>query len=165
MSQKEWFSDQIRTHEKAMYHLAYSIVGSEADAMDAVSEAIYRAYSRLDTLQSRASFKTWILSIVHNAAVDLIRTNSRTCDLEEAHTIPEAEPGVDLTTRLALRHAVEGLGQPYRTVVVLYYYEELSVSRIAQITGAQPAAVRQQLSRARKMLKELLKEDFSHGIH
>ena len=66
----------------------------------------------------------------------------------------------EMATRLTVKNAVDRLKQPYRTVVVLFYYENLSVSKIAQITGANVVSVRQQLSRARKMLRETLKEDF-----
>lgn len=57
--------------------------------------------------------------------------------------------------------AVNSLKQPYRTVVVLFYYENLSVSKIAQITSTNMVTVKKQLSRARKMLREILKEDFN----
>lgn len=162
MTQKDWFCENIRKNESGMYALAYSILRNQADATEAVSESVYRAYSRLDTLRSKAAFKTWILFIVHNTSIEMLRKSSRTVELEQAEHIEEPESGVDVTTKLALRNAVESLNQPYRTVVVLYYYEDLSVSRIAKITGAQTAAVRQQLSRARKMLREILKEDFNN---
>lgn len=68
----------------------------------------------------------------------------------------------DLTAKLALRDAVAGLKQPYRTLVVLFYYEDFSTARIAQITNTNIVTVRKQLSRARKMLREILKEDFNH---
>ena len=66
----------------------------------------------------------------------------------------------EIITNITLREAVNSLKQPYRTVVVLYYYENLSVLKISQITGATSVAVKKQLSRARKMLREILKEDF-----
>ena len=50
--------------------------------------------------------------------------------------------------------------QPYRTVTILYYYEDLSISEIPKITDTTVIAVKQQLSRARKQLRELLEEDF-----
>ncbi len=160
MTQKEWFCDSVREHEAAMYTLAYSILHNQTDAAEAVSEAIYRAYSRLDTLRSKHAFKPWMLTIIHNTSVEIIRKNEKTVDLEQAEQIATPSDGVDINTKLALRDAVEKLEQPYRTVVVLYYYENMSVNQITQITGTNSAAVRQQLSRARKMLKEQLKEDF-----
>ena len=75
--------------------------------------------------------------------------------------IPDDSPENDISARLTVREAVNSLKQPYRTVVVLFYYENLSVSKIAQITSTNMPAVKKQLSRARKMLREILKEDFN----
>ena len=159
MTGKEWFCEYTIEQEKNMYALAYSILRNQADADEAVSEAIYRAYSRLDTLRSRRAFKTWILTIVHNVSVEMIRKQVGTVELEDITQMESPTVGLDPTVRLTIRDAVDHLAQPYRTVVVLHYFEDLPVSRISEITGATPAAVRQQLSRARKMLKEQLKEE------
>ena len=91
----------------------------------------------------------------------MIRKNSRIIPMEETPDIPDDSPENDITTSLTVREAVNSLKQPYRTVVVLFYYENLSVSKIAQITNTNVVAVKKQLSRARKMLREILKEDFN----
>lgn len=157
---KDEFCAYIRQWEKAMYALAYSIVKNEADAGEVISEAVFRAWKNLGTLKNEKAFKTWILRIVHNTAVELIRKNARLLLVEE--TVDHAGEGNEerITDRLALRNAVESLKQPYREVVVLFYYENLSAAKIAQIMGSNMAAVKKQLSRARKMLREMLKEDF-----
>ena len=161
LTDKDAFCEHIRLCEKAMYALAFSIVRNDADAGEILSESIYRAYQHLDTLQNEKSFKPWILRIVHNTAVETIRKNSKMIPMEEAPDMPDDSPENDITTRLTVLEAVKRLKQPYRTVVVLFYYENLSVSKIAQITGTNIAAVKQQLSRARKMLREMLKEDLN----
>lgn len=143
-----------------MYALAYSVVRNEHDAGDVVGESILRAFTNLNTLKNDRSFKPWILRIVHNTAVELIRKNVSTVDIEDQNDIADETNKSDITTRLVLRDAVESLKQPYRTVVVLFYYENLSVTKIAQITDTNIVAVRQQLSRARRQLREMLKEDF-----
>lgn len=158
MTDKDEFCKYIRQYENAMYSLAFSIVRNEADAAEVLSEAVYRAYKNLASLKNPKAFKTWILRIVHNTAIELIRKNSKTFLTEE---VPQASVDESFETSLDLRKAVESLKQPYRTVVILFYYENFSVSEIAQITGSNPVAVKQQLSRARKMLKEFLKEDFT----
>lgn len=158
---KEKFCENIRLCEGAMYSLAYSIVRNEADAGEAVSEAIFRAWKNLDFLKSKNSFKPWILRIVHNVAVEMVRKDSKLVFVDEM-TEDAGENGENkIATRLALRDAVEHLRRPYREVVLLFYYENLSVSKIAQVLGTNIAAVKKQLSRARKMLREILKEDFN----
>lgn len=159
MTDKKEFCEQIRFYEKAMYVLALSILQNESDAEEVISEAVLRAYKNSDTLKNENSFKPWILRIVHNTAVETIRKNSRIIYTDEFEDT--ADDNVEITTKLAVRDAVANLKQPYRTVVVLFYYENLSVSKIAQITGTNIVAVKKQLSRARKMLREILKEDFN----
>lgn len=161
MTDKEEFCENIRLCEGAMYSLAFSIVRNEFDAGEIISESIYRAYKNFNNLKNKNSFKPWILRIVHNTAVEMIRKNSKIIPMDTAPDTVCKENENEITTKLTLRDAVESLKQPYRTVVVLFYYENLSVTKIAQITSTNIAAVKQQLSRARKLLREILKEDFN----
>lgn len=153
---KETFCGLINLHEKAMYYLAFSLVRNEADAADVIGEAILRAYKSIDALKSEKAFKPWLLKIIHNTAVEYIRKNAKTVSAQEIDIGVEN----DIETKLTLWQTVKSLNQPYRTVTILYYYEDLSISEISKITDTSVIAVKQQLSRARKQLRELLKEDF-----
>ena len=161
MIEKDLFCELIQLHEKAMYRLAVSIVKSNADAEEVISEAIYRAYRNIDDLRNEGSFKPWILSIVHNTAVELIRKNTRIISTEKVPAAAYDNTESEKTSKLSVRKAIESLNQPYRTVVILFYYEDLPVAKIATITGKNAVAVKKQLSRAREMLREILKEDFN----
>lgn len=157
---KETFCKQIQLCERAMYSVAFSVLKNDSDSAEVISESIYRAYKNLDTLKNESSFKPWILRIVHNTAVEEIRKNSKVISIEEIAEPAETDTEENLTSKLTLKSAIERLNQPYRTVVILFYYENLSVSKIAKITGTSISAVKKQLSRARNMLKEFLKEDY-----
>lgn len=158
MTEKDEFCEYIRQNENAMYSLAYSIVRNDADAAEVLSESVYRAYKNLESIKNPKAFKTWILRIVHNTAIEIIRKNSKTVLTDE---VPQALSDECFEASFDLRNAVESLKQPYRTVVILFYYENLSISEIAQITDSNSVSVKKQLSRARNMLKESLKEDFN----
>ena len=162
MISKAEFCTNIKKYENTMYAVAYSVVKNEHDAGDAVGEAILKAYAHLDTLKNPDAFKAWILRIVHNEAVELIRKNTPTMDIEAANQVPLDDTETKRTEKMDLREAVKNLPQPYRTVITLYYYESLSMEDIASITGATALAVRKQLSRGRKRLRQMLKEDFLH---
>lgn len=160
MLDKDFFCEQIKLYEKAMYFLAFSMVRNETDAAEIISESIYRAYKNLDSLKNKNAFKPWILKIVHNTCVDYIRKNttiiSFSDDIEPVNDGTENE----IVTALSLKEAVNSLKLPYRTVVILYYYENMSIPEIAKITNTTGIAVKQRLSRARKQLYQILKEDF-----
>ena len=159
MTDKDTFCEQIRLHEKAMYSLAFSVVRNKTDAADVISETIFRAYKNIDTLKDINAFKSWILRIVHNTAVEFVRKNSNIIPFDEIEIVADNSEDNIITT-LTLKGAVERLMQPYRTVVVLYYYEDLSISQISKITNTTVVTVKQRLSRARKQLRNILKEDF-----
>ena len=162
LNNKDEFCENIRLCESAMYHLAFSIMKNDADAGDVISESIYRAYKNLHTLKNKKHFKTWILAIVHNTAIETIRKNSKMIPTDEIEDSISNDSYNSLTTKLTVHDAIQKLKQPYQTVVILFYLENLSILEISQITHSNIVAVKKQLSRARKMLLEDLKEDFNH---
>ena len=159
MIDKDTFCRLVRQNEKAMYSVSFSILSNESDAADAISEALYRAYKNLDTLKNEYAFKPWILRIVRNCAVELVRSKKNLLSIDDVE-VEESSGENDIVTALTLRKAVEQLKQPYKEVVVLYYYEDLSIAQISKITGASVVTTKQQLSRARKMLRDMLMETF-----
>ncbi len=162
IDEKEFFCECIRQHEKSIYSLAYGILKNEEDAADIMQESILKAYCNLDNLRDKKKFKSWILSIVHNTAIEFLRKHRNTVNIDEQWDLSIPDPQADTATKLTVWDAVQKLKLPYRTVVLLFYYDNLSIQKISEITSIPTATVRQQLSRARKMLKGLLnKEDFT----
>lgn len=155
------FCEKVRIHQDAMYALAFSILRNDQDAADAISESVMKAYSNLSHLQNPHSFKSWMLKIVHNTCLEMLRKNTTMVSTDEQYNQAQDTSHHDMSTKLVLRDAVERLNQPYRTVVYLFYYESLSIIEISKITGGSVIAVKKQLSRARSMLQQSLnKEDF-----
>lgn len=160
MKSKEQFCENVRLCKNAMYSLAYSILKNDCDAADAISETILKAFSNIDSLNNDRFFKTWILKILRNTCIEMIRKNHTTCDIDEQYDIADTLQS-DISASITLKDAVYSLKDPYRTVIILYYYEDLSVKEISKITESSVHAVKKQLSRAREMLrKNLNKEDF-----
>ncbi len=161
MDVKEQFCENIRICESAMYALARSILKNDQDAADAISESILKAYRNIDQLKNLRAFKPWMLKIVNNTCLDMLRKRRYTVDIEEQYDLEDDTVNKDVPMQLAVRDAVEQLSQPYRTVVVLYYFESMSLFEISKVTGSSVGAVKTQLSRARGMLRSSLnKEDF-----
>ena len=162
MTDKEYFCECIRQCENSMYKLAMGILKNEPDAEDAMQDAILKAYSNLDQLNDRSKFRPWILSIVHNCSIECIRKRKNVVDIEEEQWIAAPEPSVDTAARISIWEAVQKLKIPYRTVIILFYYEDCSIIQIAEITKTNVNSIKTQLSRGRKMLAQLLnKEDFT----
>src|SRR5262249_61870893 len=67
----------FRRYRQPAYRVAFRLLGNEADALDAVQEGFVKALTHLHGFQGRSSFKTWLLRVVSNAALDLCRQRGR----------------------------------------------------------------------------------------
>src|SRR5436309_7189517 len=84
----------FRRYRQPAYRVAYRLLGNEADAMDAVQDGFVKVLTHLPDFQGRSAFKTWLLRVVSNAALDLGRQRGRRIAAEpptEART--DADPG------------------------------------------------------------------------
>lgn len=145
-----------------MYALAMSYMKQEDDALDCMQQSILKAYEHLDSLRDPEKFRSWLYGILINCCKDELRRKKRAATPEE-HTEeqPAPEAPVSHETKEVLWNAVNRLPEPYRTVLILFYYEDLPTADIAAATDTRPATVRKQLERARDLLKaELEKEGF-----
>src|SRR5438067_8827369 len=86
---REALEELFRRYRSAAYRVASRLLGNEADALDAVQEGFVKALTHLDGFQRRSSFKTWLLRVVSNAALDLGRQRGRrdavSLEAAEAH--------------------------------------------------------------------------------
>src|ERR1051325_4813069 len=74
---REALEELFRRYRLLAYRVAHRLLGNEADALDAVQEGFVKALLHLPGFQGRSSFKTWMLRVVSNAALDLGRQRGR----------------------------------------------------------------------------------------
>ena len=152
---QEKFAAAVTEHGRRMYRAARSVLDSDADAEDAVSQAVLQAWQSLDKLRDRSAVRPWLVKIAVNCAYALRRRQGRVVYLEDLDQEPAAPEGVRYD---GLWEAVSALPPERRVVVTLFYYEDMTVEQIAKCLGAPQGTVKSRLSRARKQLKELLGE-------
>ncbi|MFR8652342.1 RNA polymerase sigma factor [Megamonas funiformis] len=115
--------DLIFENKESMYRLAYTIVENDADAQDAVGDAIVKAFGNIQRLRKKTSAKSWLMQILVNSAHDIVRKKQ----------VEIVEKQLDDT---AVTEAFESdemlpivmeLKEEFREIIILYYYEEFSV--------------------------------------
>ena len=74
ISDKE-FENLFMKYKNDIYRLAYTYVNNQADALDVVQDTAYQAFISKDRLRDVSKFKSWVLKIASNKAIDLIRKN------------------------------------------------------------------------------------------
>lgn len=145
----------IRRYADTVYRLAYAHMRNPADADDVFQDVFLRYAEKAPAFADEEHRKAWLLRVTVNRCRSHYRSNwwKRIVPLtaaEDVATPPPADPLLD--------EALEKLPPHYRTLVHLYYYERLDTQTIAGLCRMQPATVRSYLTRARQMLKTLLKE-------
>jgi len=143
------------SQKSTMYKVARSYLHNDADAADAIGEAVLACFEKLDTLRQPQYFRTWLVRILIRKCQDILRERARSVPLEEITPAACAEPGHARVEFLAL---LDGLDEKYRTVLYLFYYEEMTVREIGEILGLGTTAVTTRLHRARAKLREHLTE-------
>ncbi len=151
------------------YRVAYRLLDNEADALDAVQEGFVKALANLPGFEGRSSFKTWLLRVVSNAALDFGRQRGRretlSMDLlgpkqrETVEPLVEAEPTRDLERadlRKLLSDALAQLPPAQRQTFVLHAEAELSYREVAEVLGISIGTVMSRLYYARQRLRALL---------
>lgn len=155
----ETFCDKIREYKKLLYVTAWSVLQNEHEAEDAVSAAVLSAYEHLSSLKKPESFKAWIVTITKNEALKIIRKRMTLPgnDIVEAVMESYTESYDEFSDILA------SLPEEFRVVVVLFYYDELSIKEISKVLSAPIGTVKSRLSRAKSMLKNILEGGKDNG--
>jgi RNA polymerase sigma-70 factor (ECF subfamily) len=168
---KEAFRVLFERHRQTAYRVAYRLVGSHEDALDAVQDSFVKGYRALGRFESRAKFRTWFMRIVTNACLDLRR--SRT----SSHVVPLVSEIIDTTSEdsqpyrhrdtpierlegnelhAALQSALSELSVAHRTVFVLSTEQQMTYREIADVLGIHEGTVMSRLYHARKSLQKKL---------
>lgn len=149
----------IIENQNKFYRLAYSYVQEEQAALDVVQNAICRGLENCYGLRNPLALKTWFYRIVVNESLQYLRKRKNETPLteEQAARLTYDEPAFDKDHRAY--EAVMGLPDTMKTVVILHYYEDLTLKQIAEITDTPLSTVKTRLYSALKKLKSTLKEE------
>lgn len=153
---KDTFARQVTDLQGSLYRVAASYLRGESDRLDAVSEAIARAWEKRHTLRNESLFRTWITKILIRECVNIQRRQKRSVPVD---TMPEAESEPEDERIAVLREALAQLPQRQRTMTVLHYMEGYDVREVARIMGTTKSAVCAGLSRARTRLRASMGEE------
>lgn len=157
----------LREIEQYVYRTAYYILNNEQDALDASQEALIRIYTKIQSYEEKAQFKTWVQRIVTNICIDKFRRTKPTVSIEEHNLTFLGNESVErdvLSSHAAqdIREAIEQLPEHHRAVVVLRYLQDFSYNEIAESLNLPLNTVKSYLFRARQQLQTML-QDYEKG--
>ena len=154
------FEELLRRYEGKVYRLCCALLRDRAQAEDAAQESLVRVWKALERYDGRAALSSWIYAIARNRCLTALEKRRSLDSLDELGE--EAEFGLPATGQPGdgrseqLLELVQLLPERLRRALVLYYYEERSVSEVALMLGCPEGTVKTTLFRARSALAEML---------
>lgn len=162
-----------------LYRMAFFITGNQADSEDVVQETFVKCYLRKDSIRDEQAFEAWLYQILVRTAWRNQKSKKSDFSLDEitgeetesamgqwiqsdSRAVQPLEEVLKEEESRRIAQAIRKLEWRQRTVVMLYYFNELSVEEIARITGSFAGTVKSRLFRARKNLRNML-EDRDNG--
>jgi RNA polymerase sigma-70 factor (ECF subfamily) len=159
---KESFRRIVDLHGDHLYRTALLITRDASLAEEAVQDTLLQSWKKIRTFHPDRPFRPWINRVLINC-IGIVQRRKRlpTAPIEEAFSVSDTVLGPEDSalngeTRRMLRAALESLSVEHRTVLVLRYFNDLTVQEIADSTGWRLGTVKSRLSRATAALRDVV---------
>ncbi len=161
--------DQIyEKYHVPLFRSAYLICGNREDAEDVLQDTFVTCWLCIGQLRNEESFRYWIYRIMTQAARKRAKERrrllpdediaSRMDQITASRSATAADEYERAVGKTLIESAISALDQASREVIVLYYYEEMSVREVAETLGVLEGTVKSRLYFARRKLKKLIQE-------
>lgn len=159
------FDELYKLTNQRAYYVALEFVKKDEDAQDILQESYVKALSKIKELDKPESFQSWLNQIVANKSKDFLKKKKPMLFEAEENEVFEVLPDEDMNFRpessldqnelqRTVMEVLDELNEEKRACVLMMYFEELSVSEIAQTLEIPEGTVKTRLFSARKDLKE-----------
>ena len=161
---RQAFGQIVTRYQRLLCSLAYSSLGNLSESEDVAQEAFVEAWNKLGNLQEPEKLKAWLCGILRFKVSHHHRREARqpvrhAGELDEADALESNDQTIEDVVmkeeeQALLWQALEGVPETYRETLVLYYREHRSVAHVAYELDLSEDAVKQRLSRGRKLLQQ-----------
>jgi RNA polymerase sigma factor (sigma-70 family) len=161
------FTYIVDHHKDKAFNLAYRICGSSEEAEEIAQDSFMKAYRSLNGFQKKSSFATWLYRIVYNTAISNIRIKKKgLLSLEDfpadaadfiGTNTSEEEAEREYRTSL-VNFALRKITEEERAIISLFYYDEMSIDEIADVTGISKSSIKVRLFRARQKMLAIIEK-------
>ncbi len=156
------YAEIVNTLQVPVYNLCYRMLYNDGEAEEAAQESFWRAWSAIEKYDRARPFSTWIMSIAAHYCIDRKRKKQVdkveiTEEMEEL--LPDSTPNpehevVRLEREAQVHRILSGLNEVDRAMVIMAYWNEMSMKDIAEAVNMTESAVKSRLFRIRKQVAE-----------
>ena len=152
------FYELISERKEMLYKTAFTYVKNKEDALDILNETVYRAFISIKRLKEPEFFNTWLTRILINCALDTLRKDKKVLQLDEQTGIANLSSTLAQEDVFDLNIAVDSLKEKYKTIVILKYFQDMTLAEISEVMQCPLGTVKTNLYKALKELKINLEE-------
>lgn len=150
---------EINKIKYKLYKTGMAILKNDEDVCDALQETLISIYKNINKLEKNEYFSTWAIRILINKCNDIIRKNKKITNINDKMQIDTINYYEIYEKESTLEQVLNKIDENLRLITVLYYYNDLSVSKISETLNIPEGTVKSRLARARTKIYELLKDE------
>lgn len=154
-----WLETVVRDHYRGLYAYAHSLTRNPADAADLTQQVTVILATRWQSIRDRSKTKSWLYTTLYREFLKTKRRDKRMVSLddEDVHEDPSSPATQEASHdgRSAVE-AIHSLSEPHRSVLSLYYLDDLSYREIAEVLDLPTGTVMSRLSRAKDAIRRIL---------
>lgn len=151
---EEMLFELILEIKDSLYKIAYSYLKNEEDALEAIQETSYRAFLNIKKLKKPEFFKTWITRILINYCCDELKRKKKIYPLDRSKDVGCYIE--DNSESIVLKNYIHTLGDIYKEVIILKYFEEYTIKEISYLLKIPEGTIKTRLSRGLSKLERKL---------
>lgn len=147
-------------YSKSLFNIAYGYLKNKDDSADIVQSVFLKALSKNIDFNSYDEIKFYLIRIAINCSLDLLKSNYKKKMVLNNEIVLNIKDSSNIdSSNLNLMVAIDKLNPKYKTVIILYYYELLSIKDIASTLKISIDATKKRLERAKKMIKTYIERN------
>ncbi len=160
------FEKILFLYEKRIFNYIYRLVGNKYDAQDVTQDTFIKLYKNINIIDTEKNFKNWLYKIATNTTYDFLRKRKNAPELlslDDANFKPETIQDKDLYSNLIdavdakeVEAAFDKIKPVYKTVLMLFYQQDLTYKEIAEIIDAPINNIKTYMRRAKQELKKVI---------
>ena len=147
------FGEIVRRYQNFIFRQAWGYLQDDDAAKDIAQDVFLKAYEGISRLRAAPTLRTWLYRICRNRCLNVLRKKKTERELSPE---PKSRPAPDVALRVYLKDLIGRLDDPYREVVMLRYYGDLTYDEIAEVLDISTDNVKVRLFRAKRMLKSMM---------
>lgn len=127
-------------------------------------ETAFRSFQKFSSVKDFTLFKTWVIRIAINCAIDLLRKNKKLVYLQVEGIIESPSPiNKDIPLSISLQDLMDILNEEDKSVILLKYYQGYTFNEISDILNTPLSTVKSVLYRALEKLRKKVRREDMYG--